>query len=140
MPIQENRQGRDKRGHFTNGNTIGRSTRFRQGESGNPRGRPFAVERYVDTFRQRGLGVADCRRMLANPSARPAERKAAQWLLIALLAPHPIPTRNPDKARRLYRRWYAKPYSHLCEILLDLPETPELREAARLRLNRFLTV
>ena len=122
-------------GRFVKGTTDGKATRWRPGQSGNPRGRPRSVGHYAQAIAATNPTPGDLRRVMADPAMRPREREAARRLLVAhLVNAGPMPGSDSGRAYRKYRWTSHKKWAGHVAVRLDLTADPDRREAARLRL------
>ena len=100
-PLPLSKEGRGDRGYFLPGNEIGRNTRFKPGQSGNPSGRPkkseldYALEEFLASEISVGKGH--------NGKRKRAARVLAEALLRQALAG------NVRIARLIFERVGGKP-------------------------------
>lgn len=120
---------------FKPGNTAGDSTRFKPGQTGNPRGRPPKVSTCLRWMRHPKITPQVLHTFLENGGLRSTEKTAAKKLLVKHYLTRPFPYAEKGETRRVYRQWYAAKRTHLEQVLIDRDEPFERREAARLRLN-----
>jgi len=119
---------------FRPGNRAGVATRFKPGQSGNPRGRPPKVSTSLRWMREARLKPGHLHQILGRADFRRTEKTAARLLLVAHYLHHEFPPAAPEETRRVYRGWHRAQRTHLEHVLIDRNEPIERREAARLRL------
>lgn len=125
---------RETQGRFARGNRFGLATRFQHGRSGNPRGRPIAVQTWLCDLHQHQYTHEQLHKIITDPNAHRNLAWAARLELTAQTIKQPVEGVAPERGKAFYRQFRNKSYEHLVHIFTDQEERPERREGARQRL------
>lgn len=121
---------RDGRGQFKPGHGIGSTTRFRPGQaSANPKGRPWGVNKWVRTLRNRRYHRPELEEVLVDEHTPVNQREAAVRLLLPYVEQEPPYSVNRTAKTRFLEAMNELPTAELRQIVVD-PRVSFIRRAA----------